>query len=157
MTLSAILIYGKTSHLIMHITAVTGTIFLLTSIWAIYDLANRKAITREQKSSLTFLVIRWPIYGVIWYLFKIRKTLPEEQPISDVSKNKITTKPSRDVGLCCLKCVGFTSLKIPRWCSVCFSFSLVLACRSYQSNLPKLSASASTTLPTSRQLQGLEM
>jgi len=79
MTLFAIFIYNRSVLSILYIVlAIIGVIFLLTSIWAIYDLSNRKGITRGEKSSLTFFVVRWPIYGVIVYLLKIRKTLPED-------------------------------------------------------------------------------
>jgi len=78
MTLFAILNFNASALSILYITlAIIGVLFLLTSIWAIYDLSSRKGITREEKSSMTFLIIRWPIYGVIVYMFKIRKTLPE--------------------------------------------------------------------------------
>lgn len=78
MTLYPTLLYKNPISTIYIILAVTGITFVLTSIWAIYDLSRRKGISRKEKSSLTFLVIKWPIYGIIWYVLKIRKTLPKE-------------------------------------------------------------------------------
>ncbi len=46
--------------------------FLLLTTWAVFDIAKHSSLSRERKFILTNLVKRWPIYGVLLYIFKER-------------------------------------------------------------------------------------
>ena len=52
--------------------------FILLCFWATLDVSKMHSLGEDEKQSLKAIILRWPIYGVIHYIFDIRPKLKKK-------------------------------------------------------------------------------